>query len=198
MAEAPIRVSTSNRIGLLAKIGLGVVVVAIGTLLLEERGCDEKADGNVVSVKLGGKWFHLEVADTEPVRMKGLGQRDHIEDDGGMLFVFPDGFARQVPNGTGFVMRDCPIDIDIIYVDPTGRMGKMYAMKAEPPRGPDEGKVGEFTSEKYERRLKQYPSMFPIQYAIELKGGTLEKLQGKVHEGDKVDLPFDELKRKAK
>jgi uncharacterized membrane protein (UPF0127 family) len=101
-------------------------------------------------------------------------------------------------NGTGFVMRDCPIPIDIIYVSSTGRVVKMYAMTPEPLRGPDEGKTGDMTNEKYERRLKQYPSGSPIQLAIELKGGTLEgRLKGKVKEGDLINLPIEKLVSRA-
>lgn len=198
MAEAPIRVKTQSQFGLIAKIVLAAAAVAIAFALLDTRGCDESASGNVQTVKIGGKWFHLEVAADEPTRMKGLGQRDHIEDDGGMLFVFDSMFPRQFPNGSAFVMRDCPTDIDIIYLDANGRVGKMYAMKAEPPRGPDEGAVGSFDNQKYESRLKKYPSVYPIQFAIELKGGTLATLEGKIHEGDKIDFPVEELKKRAK
>lgn len=154
------------------------------------NSCDEKASASVQSVKLGGKWFHLEIAATDTVRFKGLGQREHIEPDGGMLFVFPQ------PRETGFVMRDCLVDIDIIYIDPGGRITAMYEMKAEPPRGPDEGAAGDYTNEKYERRLRQYPSRFPAQYVIELKGGTLPGLGLK--DGDRVDLPYARLKALAK
>ena len=143
----------------------------------------------VQSVKLSGKWFHLELALDDAVRMKGLGQREHIEEDGGMLFVFPA--ARE----SAFVMRDCPIPIDIIYLDGSGRIVAMHQMQPDPPRGPDEGKPGQIV-DKYEKRLKQYPSRFPMQMAIELKGGTLPGL--KLKEGEKVDLPIAELKKRAK
>ncbi|MFN0131191.1 MAG: DUF192 domain-containing protein [Phycisphaerales bacterium] len=155
------------------------------------NSCDEKASASVQSVKLNDKWFHLEIAATEPVRMKGLGQRTDIEPDGGMLFLFPQ------PVLTGFVMRDCLTDIDIIYIDPSGRIAAMYEMKKEPPRNPadGEGEVGDFSNRKYNDRLKQYPSRFAIQYVIELKGGTLPTLGLK--EGDHVDLPYARLKALA-
>jgi len=176
---------------------LGLVIVL--PLAMTLRGCDDTANANVQSVKIGGHWFHLEVAVDDSVRMKGLGQRTHIEDDGGMLFVFNDQFPRQYPQGTAFVMRDCPIDIDIIYLDAGARITAMYHMTAEPPRGPDEGKAGEFDNRKYEDRLKKYPSRFAIQGAIELKGGTLDgPLKGKLKPGDKIDLPMDALKKRAK
>lgn len=176
--------------------GIVTAVVLVGLIampaLLAMRGCDEKTASNIQPVKLGskGKKFYLEIADTDQVRMKGLGGRDHIEDTGGMLFVFNQAHK------SAFVMRDCPIDIDIIYLDPNGRIMTMYQMKKEPPRGPDEGEAGTFTNQKYEDRLVKYDSKFPMQFAIELKGGTLPSLN--LREGDKVDLPVAELKKRAK
>ncbi len=188
---------------------LGLVVAL--PLLTTMRGCDEGTVNSPVQVvKVGGETFHLEIADTDAVRMKGLGQRTHIDDDGGMLFVFT---AVQDPARGGFVMRDCPIDIDIIYVDGAGRVGNWHAMKAE-PRGPDEGTVGETGvdangnpvalspgAERYEERLRKskYEARYGYQFAIELKGGTIEsRLKGKLKEGDKIDLPLEALKKHAK
>ncbi len=164
-----------------------VAFAALASLML--TGCDEQTNANVQSVKIGGKWFHLELALDDTVRVKGLGQRDHIEEDGGMLFVFPG--ARE----SAFVMRDCPVPIDVIYLDGSSRIVAMHQMQPDPPRGPDEGKPGEIV-EKYEKRLKQYPSRFPTQFVIELKGGTLPGL--KLKEGERIDLPIADLKKRAK
>jgi uncharacterized protein len=170
-----------------------LVVGAIGALfgVAFARGCDDRSNGKVQRVKIGGKSFFLEVADTEEVRMKGLGQRTHIDDNGGMLFVFDS------PKVTSFVMRDCPIPIDIIYLDQYGQVLAFYEMKPLEPRGPDEGKPGE-NNQKYEERLSKngYPSRFPTQIVIELKGGTLPSLNLK--ERDKIDLPLAALKNRAK
>jgi uncharacterized membrane protein (UPF0127 family) len=162
------------------------------------KGCDQSAGGDVQSVKVGGEWFHLELAADEAVRMKGLGGRTQIDKDGGMLFVFP------VARRSSFVMRDCPIDIDIIYLSPEGRVLTTYAMKAEPPRAADgsEGKAGQFgetpESQRYEERLVKYDSRYPTQFVIELRGGRLKELKTPVKEGDKIDLPYEELKKRAK
>jgi len=172
-------------------------VILVGLLavpaMMTLRGCDEKTGGDVQAAKIGGKTFFLEVVDDDAERMKGLGGRTHIEDNGGMLFVFTSARA------THFVMRDCPIDIDILFLDPNGRVVAMHEMKAEAPRGPGEGQAGQISSDPddpYEKRLKKYPSRFPSQFAIELKGGTLPTL--KVKDGDKIELPLAELKKRAK
>jgi len=204
MAEGPIILTTGARprswVGRATSIVILLGLVVALPLALTLRGCDDTAAADVQSVKIGGQWFHLELAAEDKVRMKGLGQRTHIEDDGGMLFAFP---TPHTPNGGGFVMRDCPIDIDIIYLDGTGRVGNWYAMKKEDPRRPDEGSVGDTGgspgADAYEARLHKYEPRYAYQFAIELKGGTIEnKLKGKLKEGDKIDLPLDALKRRAR
>jgi uncharacterized membrane protein (UPF0127 family) len=169
-----------------------VAILAAVFWMAYGTSCDHSAGGNVQTVKIGGEWFHLEVAADDATRMRGLGGRTEIEKNGGMLFLFTE------PRRSAFVMRDCPIDIDIIYLSPEGRVLTTYAMKAEPPRGPDEGQPGTFDNAKYEGRLKQYDSRYPLQFAIELRGGRLAELKVPVKEGDKIDLPVDDLKKRAK
>jgi uncharacterized membrane protein (UPF0127 family) len=179
----------------------GLLIVAVGAIFAAAfgRGCDNTSNEKMQTVKIGGKYFHLEVADNDDVRMKGLGQRDHIDPDGGMLFVFNQ------PHESAFVMRDCPIDIDIIYLDSYSKILKFYEMKAETPRTeaekvlsppyPDAPKAV-WSNKAYEDRLKKYDSRFPMQFAIELKGGTIPGLNLK--EGEKIDLPIEALKKRAK
>lgn len=161
-------------------------------------GCDDAASARTVSVPVGGKKFLLEVADTFPVRLRGLGGRTEIAPDGGMLFLFPD---NQVQVQT-FVMRDCGIPIDIIYLDSRGRVLTTYTMAAQ-PRNPDgsEGKDGENDErdpkfKKYEDRLTRYSSKFPSQFVIELKGHTLDTL--KVSPGDQIVMDWEALRKRAK
>ncbi len=186
------QVSLTSKGGVWWRGGLVIIAVAAIFAVAFFRGCDQTTNGKVQTVKIGGKWFHLEVADTDEIRMKGLGQRTHIEPDGGMIFLFT------TPHTTAFVMRDCPIDIDIIYLDQYGKVLASHQMKAEPPRDASkgEGAVGEFGNDVYEKRLKPYPSRNPSQFVIELKGGTLPSLN--IKEGDKIDLPLAALKSRAK
>lgn len=179
-----------------------LIAAGIGFVALRGNG-DPEVQRGVQTVKIADQYYHLEIAADEPTRMKGLGQRTHLEDDGGMIFIFP---SLQDPSGGGFLMRDCFIDIDIIYLDSTGRISNWHAMKKEEPRKTDgsEGKVGDIggppgsPAKKYEDRLKKYPSRYAYQYVIELKGGTIEsKLKGKIKENDRIDLPLDRLKRMA-
>ncbi len=150
-------------------------------------------------VTVGGKTFTLELALDDQTRFRGLSGRTHIDADGGMLFVFPS--ARN----SYFVMRDCPIPIDIIFLDPTGRVTAAHKMEPEEPRGADEKELSapypgapEWTwvNEKYEDRLKHYPSRYDAQFVIELAGGTLDSL--KLREGDQVKLDVAALKKRAR
>jgi len=169
----------------------------MATAGLGAAGCDEQegaVSANVVPVKIAGKTFHLELAADSPTRMKGLGSRTSIAEDGGMLFAFTPGQTTV----QSFVMRDCPIDIDIMYLDGAGRVLTTYTMKAEEPRSKDgsEGKEGDLTNFKYEERLKRYSSRFPSPFVIELRAGTIGRLG--VKEGDQVIFDTADLKRRAR
>lgn len=165
--------------------------------------CDEKPSDTqpkTIAVTISGKKFTLETAFDDPTRFRGLSGRTEIKPEGGMIFVFPDAKVQV----QGFVMRDCPNPIDIIYLDRASRVTATHTMQPEPPRSepekvlqppfqgaPDWAKI----NPAYESRLKQYSSRFPAQYVIELKGETLKGL--KISPGDKVELPAD-LKKWAK
>ncbi len=169
----------------------------VATTVLGTAACDEQegaVSANVAPVKIAGKTFHLEVAADTPTRMKGLGGRTTIAEDGGMIFVFTPS-QTTVQN---FVMRDCPIDIDIMYLDGAGRVLTTYTMKAEAPRAKDgsEGKDGDLTNMKYEERLKRYSSRFPAPFVIELRAGTIDRLG--VKEGDEVAFDTGGLKGRAR
>jgi uncharacterized membrane protein (UPF0127 family) len=162
------------------------------------------------TVKVAGKEFKLELALNNEKRFRGLSGRSDIPAAGGMLFVFPDAGVT-VQN---FVMRDCPVNIDIIYLDRAARVTAFHKMKAEAPRSeaekinsPPIDRLGKphpempqwtWTNDAYENRLKKYSSKFASQYVIELKGDTLDTL--KIKEGDKVELvgtTWDALKKQA-
>lgn len=169
-----------------------MVCVAAGGAALMCAGCDEKVDANVAKIKLNGKTFLLEIAADADKRFLGLGKRDSIEPDGGMLFVFPAQHV-QVQN---FVMRDCKFPIDIIFLDSAGRVLAMHTMKVEPERGPDEQPDALGFNDKYDNRLPKYSSRYPSQFVIELKGGTLQSLNLK--EGDLVKYDWEALKKIAR
>lgn len=173
-------------------LGLGL---GAGSLLV---GCDQ-ADpvaASVVPVTIAGEKFYLEVAADNATRMRGMGGRKHIEDDGGMIFTFPPSQVRVQE----FVMRDCVIDLDILYLDAVGRVLTTYTMKADPRKADGsegkDGEVGTAAANAYENRLKRYSSRFPAHFVVEIKAGSIEKLG--VKEGDQLGFDAAALKKRAR
>lgn len=161
-----------------------ILTIALAAATAALVSCDDKAGALVEPVQIEGQWFHLELAVDNAVRLKGLGGRDYIAPDGGMLFVFSNAQVR------AFVMRDCPIPIDIAFLDAAGRVVAMYPMTPEAPRGEDE------PANTYERRLRQYSSRFPTRYVIETAGGRLGDVKLKV--GDRVRMDTRRLRTMAR
>jgi uncharacterized membrane protein (UPF0127 family) len=60
--------------------------------------------------------FMVEIADDDAERERGLMFRPPLPDDRGMLFQFPSAAER------GFWMKDTPSSLDILYIDPAGRI----------------------------------------------------------------------------
>ncbi len=162
--------------------------IALGALLLGGACATDASpsDDGVerVPFSLKGERFRMEVALDDPARMKGLGGRDRIDARGGMIFVFPQAAPR------AFVMRDCPIPIDLAFLDDNGVIVTTHAMTPEEPR-----REGE-TPADYEARLKAYPSRFPVRYAVEFAGGSLARVG--VAPGDRADFDRPALKQRAR
>lgn len=147
-------------------------------------GCDEEQDDSLARVRINGVAFEMEIAADDASRMRGLGGREEIDEFGGMIFVFPSASIIQ------FVMRDCLIPIDVAFLDASGRVVSMHEMQPEPPRHPGESAMA------YERRLKNYPSRFPAQFAVETAGGRLRAVGLEV--GQRVEFDLERLKNMVK
>ena len=139
-------------------------------------------------VVIGGHAFDLEVAADDASRERGLMNRASIDEHGGMLFIFPDKGVRK----QSFWMKNCLVDIDIIYLDSKGLVTATHRMKAEPPRRANE------SDSAYEARMREhaYPSGYPAQFAIELRSGWLDQLNLRVE--DRITLDLDRLKAMAR
>ncbi len=137
------------------KIGLMVLAVSVAGC---QRGQSIQGTEQVI---ITGELFHLEVASDESTRTQGLMGRTEITSDGGMLFIFPTTQVRQ------FWMGYCLIDIDVMFLDPNGRVTAIHTMKTEAPRKEDESESD------YAARLAGYPSVYASQFAIELRAGSI-------------------------
>ncbi|MBP7736030.1 MAG: DUF192 domain-containing protein [Spirochaetes bacterium] len=92
----------------------------------------------------------VEIADTEPLRTKGLMNRREMTQGRGMLFVF-DRESRH-----NFWMKNTFIPLSIAYISSTGVINEIYDMK------PLDTSV-------------TYPSAMPARYALEVNQGWFRK-----------------------
>jgi len=153
-----------------------LVLIAVAVL---SAGC-ERGNDTTAEVVIDGERFELEIAADQQSRELGLGGRESIPEHGGMLFVFAQPMFLQ------FHMKDCLVDIDILFLDGGGRITAMHRMTAEPPRREDE------TEAEYLSRLTKYGSGRPAMFAIELRAGWLDQLD--LEPQDKVEMDLQRLK----
>jgi uncharacterized membrane protein (UPF0127 family) len=118
-------------------------------------------------VVLGGERFTVELAETREKQSLGLMFRDHMPDDRGMLFLFPDEAPRS------FWMKNCRIPLDIFYFDTDLAMVNV-SENTPPCRTP---------------QCPGYPSSGPAKYVLELNAGKAAQLG--VQAGDVLELHLD-------
>jgi len=129
------------------------------------------------TLTLNGRTLTIELALDDASRLQGLSDRQGLADDHGMLFVFRNEQRR------AFVMRRCHFDIDIAFIDASGKVVTTHQMVVEPP-------------DQAERDLTQYPSDAPALMALELNAGGLQRYG--LTPGAQLDLPVLALKRRAR
>ena len=103
----------------------------------------------------------VEVASTGPQREVGLMFRKHLDDNAGMIFVFPDAAPRN------FWMHNTPIPLDMLFADAAGRVTGIVA-NAEP----------------YSDKLLGVEGN--AEYVLEVNGGFCAK--NGIKPGDKMDF----------
>ncbi len=162
-----------------------LVLILATAICCAATGCESlRGDPEAVTVEIGDERFTVEVANDDARRIQGLTGVTEISPSGGMIFIFPNNQVRS------FWMADCLVDIDVMFLDPQGRVTAVHTMKVESPPRADEPRSS------YERRLPGYSSSYPAQFAIELRAGTLQRLGIEVN--SKVPLDLTRLKAVAR
>jgi uncharacterized protein len=107
----------------------GTLALLLSTLLLagcggEEASAPAEAEGPRVVIDTGDDevTVQVEVADSEEERAVGLMNRESLEDDAGMVFLFPE------PSSGGFWMKDTLIPLSIAFADGQGRILRILDM----------------------------------------------------------------------
>jgi len=103
-------------------------------------------------------YITAEIADTPQKRQLGLMYRNELEENRGMLFIFP------LPNYLSFWMKNTYIPLSIAFIDTNGIITEIEDMEPE--------------------TTTSHVSQFLSQYALEMNQGWFEKNNIKV--GDKV------------
>jgi len=105
---------STRRAALLIAVGLALSACGGAKTVVDERGRPLEQLSIVTST--GEHQFLVEIADDDAARARGLMFRPPLADDRGMLFEFPDVAERS------FWMRNTPSSLDIIYINPQGRI----------------------------------------------------------------------------
>lgn len=108
----------------------------------------------------------VEIAKTNEERAKGLGGRDSLDENSGMLFVF-DGGSKPT-----FWMKDTKISLDIIWIN------DKKIIKIDKNVQPEMGIS--------DSNLKRYEAPSSVNYVLEVNGGFSDRNNLKI--GDLVNL----------
>jgi uncharacterized membrane protein (UPF0127 family) len=107
----------------------------------------------IPTVEIGGKRYVVEIAEDEASRAYGLMNRDSMEADHGMLFVFPGSAPR------AFWMKNTKIPLDMLFFDGNRRL--LNIQRRVPPCTHDP--------------CAAYASNGAARYVLELNGGEAER-----------------------
>ncbi len=135
-------------------------VVLIGCVVVLFSACQHQQH----RVSLNDQSFVIELADTDNTRALGLMHREHMADDEGMLFVFPDTQRR------AFWMKNTLIPLDILYFDQNQKL--VSISENTPP------------CKNTTTRCPNYPSAKPAKYVLEINAGLSQQYGFK--SGDKL------------
>jgi hypothetical protein len=140
-------------LGLVLAVGWPQTVFA-KTVVKAQPKAAKQVPGKPVWIQVGQAKLLVEIADTDSLRTAGLSNRQKMDWNAGMLFVFPDAAQR------AFWMIDCRFDLDIAYLDGRGVVRDIQTMVIEPGVRPE--------------ALRRYPSATSdIAYALETNRGWM-------------------------
>ncbi|MDP9237521.1 MAG: DUF192 domain-containing protein [Chloroflexota bacterium] len=108
-------------------------------------------------VRAGDRTIGVEVATTPAQRERGLGYRDALDADAGMIFDLHGTRTQQ------FWMKGMRFALDMVWVDASERVAQVTKDIPPEPGVPDD-------------RLRLYASDLPVAYVIEVNAGASSRL----------------------
>lgn len=154
------------RDGLIISLVVAITIVSATSYSNSSIG-ESQLSGADATVYTGEENFSidLEIADTPEERLRGLMYRRSLEENHGMLFIFPEEKKRS------FWMKNTYIPLDIIYLNENKTIVDIDLADPQPNTS--------------EENLKLYPSEKPAKYVIEMNQGFSEN--NSVDVGDRVE-----------
>ena len=106
-----------TRLQVLIPIGIAAVIVGIaGVASMPSEVKLEQVNFPVGTIKLDEKFLEVQIADTEPRKVRGLMFQETLPYDQGMLFVFDE------PGERSMWMLNMQFNLDIIWFDQNGNV----------------------------------------------------------------------------
>jgi|TARA_B100001750_G_scaffold141355_1_gene112671 uncharacterized membrane protein (UPF0127 family) len=106
-----------TRLQVLIPIGIAAVIVGVaGIVSMPSEVKLEQVDFPLGTIKIDEKFLEVQIADTEPRRVRGLMFQDMLPYDQGMLFVFDE------PGSRSMWMLNMQFNLDLIWFDEGGNI----------------------------------------------------------------------------
>ena len=151
-----------------------LVPLLLLALLIVPLGCEDENSPTgqtsphglpLTTMTIADETFTVELAYTDATRSQGLMYRETLGANEGMFFIFTR------PQVRSFYMRNCLIDLDIVFIDAIGQIVETTTMTIPVPDEP----------------FELYSSVLPAQYALELPVGTCQRLNLQI--GQTIVIP---------
>ena len=117
----------------------------------------------IVEIKEKDIVFKVEIAETQEKRKKGLMFRTELDEDQGMLFIFP------YPDLVNIWMKNTFLSLDIIFIS-------------------EDNIILDIVKEALPLSEKIYTSKLVTKYILEINSGLIKKLD--INIGDKVNIEY--------
>lgn len=112
-------------------------------------------------VQINGSKLNVEIADTQAKRSKGLGERESLASDSGMLFIFPE------PSKYSFWMKGLSFPLDFVWIKGDKVVSILQNVPPPDPNQPDSS-------------LPVYQPNEEVDKVLEVGAGVIQRLNIKV------------------